>query len=218
MANKTYLQLVNDVMVRLREPEVTAVTDNAYSKLIGKFVNDAKRQVEDSFNWNALRTTQAVTTSSSVYSYSLTDCEQRFRVLYVLNSGDDWFLGYKTRTEMADLIFNQPLVSGSPEYYSFNGVDSNGDTKVDLYPVPDGVYTINFEVVKPQAELSASADQLKVPSEPVIFLAYSKALNERGEDNGVNSTEAYQLYRQSLADHIAIADGRQEEDLIWTSY
>jgi hypothetical protein len=119
---------------------------------------------------------------------------------------------------MADLIFNQPLVSGSPEYYSFNGVDSNGDTKVDLYSVPDGVYTINFEVIKPQAELTVSADELKVPSEPVIFLAYAKSLNERGEDNGVNSTEAYQLYRQSLADHIAIADGRQEEDLIWTSY
>jgi hypothetical protein len=53
----TYIQLVNEVLVRLREREVTSVNDTAYSKLIGRFVNDAKRQAEDAYNWNALSTT-----------------------------------------------------------------------------------------------------------------------------------------------------------------
>jgi hypothetical protein len=43
----TYLELVNDVLVRLRETTVSSVSETSYSSLIGKFVNDAKRQIED---------------------------------------------------------------------------------------------------------------------------------------------------------------------------
>jgi len=48
----TYLELVNDVLTRLRETNVSTVSETSYSALIGKFVNDAKRQIEDSYNWN----------------------------------------------------------------------------------------------------------------------------------------------------------------------
>ena len=36
----TYLELVNDVLARLREQQVTTVNLTTYSSLIGKFVND----------------------------------------------------------------------------------------------------------------------------------------------------------------------------------
>jgi len=218
MANKTYLELVNETLVRLREPEVTAVTDNAYSKLIGRFINDAKRQVEDSYTWNALSETLTVTTSANLFNYVLTGIGQRFKVIDVINSESDWFLNYETTRKMDELFLNSGTVLvGAPDRYNFNGVDNNGDTQVDLYPIPDGVYDIYFNVIKPQAEFTASATQIKVPSEPVIFLAYAKALNERGEDNGVNSVEAYELYRQSLSDHIAAEANRYPEELIWGS-
>jgi len=218
MANKTYLELVNETLVRLREPEVTAVTDNAYSKLIGRFVNDAKRQVEDSYTWNALSETLTVTTSANLFNYVLTGIGQRFKVIDVINSESDWFLNYETTRKMDELFLNSGTVLvGAPDRYNFNGVDSNGDTQVDLYPIPDGVYNIYFNVIKPQAEFTAASTQIKVPSEPVIFLAYAKALNERGEDNGINSVEAYELYRQSLSDHIAAEANRYPEELIWGS-
>jgi len=218
MANKTYLELVNETLVRLREPEVTAVTDNAYSKLIGRFINDAKRQVEDSYTWNALSETLTVTTSANLFNYVLTGIGQRFKVIDVINSESDWFLNYETTRKMDELFLNSGTVLvGAPDRYNFNGVDNNGDTQVDLYPIPDGVYDIYFNVIKPQAEFTAASTQIKVPSEPVIFLAYAKALNERGEDNGVNSVEAYELYRQSLSDHIAAEANRYPEELIWGS-
>ena len=218
MANKTYLELVNETLVRLREPEVTAVTDNAYSKLIGRFINDAKRQVEDSYTWNALSETLTVTTSANLFNYVLTGIGQRFKVIDVINSQSDWFLNYETTRKMDELFLNSGTVLvGAPDRYNFNGVDSNGDTQVDLYPIPDGVYNIYFNVIKPQAEFTAASTQIKVPSEPVIFLAYAKALNERGEDNGLNSVEAYELYRQSLSDHIAAEANRYPEELIWGS-
>mgnify|MGYP003349276248 FL=1 len=64
----------------------------------------------------------------------------------------------------------------------------------------------------PQVELSNNADILKVPHEPVIFLAYARALAERGEDGGLASSEAAALYRQSLADAIALESGRYSEE------
>ena len=61
----TVLELVNDVLVRLREPVVTTYNETTYSTLIAKFINDAKRQVEDAFSWNALGATITVTTAAS---------------------------------------------------------------------------------------------------------------------------------------------------------
>jgi hypothetical protein len=212
-----YLEMVNEVLVRLRENEVTAVTDNAYSKLIGKFINDSKRTVEDAYNWNALSETLTVTTAPDLFNYVMTGSGQRFRVFDVINSEKNWFLTYETTSKMNDLFLNEDIKKGSPEKYNFNGVDSNGDTQVDLYPIPDGIYNIYFNIIKPQDTLSASSDVIKVPSEPVILLAYAKALAERGEDAGLSGGEAYSLYRDSLADHVSIESGRYPEETIWTA-
>ena len=46
----TYLQLVNAVMRRLRESEVTSVSQNTYSALIGELVNQSKRYIENAVN------------------------------------------------------------------------------------------------------------------------------------------------------------------------
>jgi len=212
----TYLELVNDVLVRLRENEVTAVTDNAYSKLIGKYVNDAKRQVEDAYNWNALSETLTVTTSATLFNYILTGSGQRFRVLDVRNAETDMFLNYESTHNMNALFnFSTLTEDGAPRLYNFNGVDVNGDTQVDLFPIPDNVYNIYFNIIKPQDSLVNSADRLKIPSEPVLFLAYAKALIERGEDGGLSSAESYQLYQTSLADHIGSEANRYPDELVW---
>ena len=58
----TYLQLVNSVLRRLREDEITTVNETDYSKLVGDFVNDAIQVVENSSDWTALRTTVTVNT------------------------------------------------------------------------------------------------------------------------------------------------------------
>ena len=216
MANKTYLELVNDVLVRLRENEVTSVNDTSYSKLISKFVNDAKRQVEDAYNWNALSETLTVSTTANLFNYVLTNAGIRFRVFDVLNDTSNWFLNNAPTQEMdAWFLVNTPEY-GPPRYYNFNGVDSNGDTQVDLYPIPDANYIINFNIIKPQAPLSLNSDQIKVPDEPVIFLAYAKALAERGEDGGLNSSEAYNLFQTSLADHVSVEGNKYPDEFTWT--
>ena len=87
-----YIQLVNDVLIRLREPEASSVSDNAYVKLIAKFVNDSKRVVEDSYNWNALSDTLSATTTADVFNYVLVGSGQRFRVIDVINDTQNAFV------------------------------------------------------------------------------------------------------------------------------
>lgn len=217
MATPTYLELVNDVLVRLRENEVSSVQDTAYSKLIGKFVNDAKRICEDAYTWNALSDTLTADTGADVFNYVLVGSGQRFRVIDVIDDTSNAMLELQTTQQMNKLFLIQTAQKGAPKYYNFNGTDANGDTQVDLYPIPDGVYNLRFNIIKPQPPLSANADQLLIPSEPVIFLAYARAIAERGEDGGVTSTDAYEIYRKSLSDAIALESGRYLEEGEWTA-
>ena len=216
MASKNYIQLVNDVLVRLRESEVSSVNDNSYSKMIARFVNDAKRNVEDAYNWNALSDTLTADTTAGIFNYVLNGSGQRFRIYDVINDTSNGMVQYKTTEEMNTLFLTSDVARGSPQFYNFNGTKADtGDTQVDLFPIPDGVYSIRFNVCLPQPPLSADADVLLVPDEPVLMLAYAKALAERGEDGGMASNEAYGLYKTSLADAIALESGRYPEEHIW---
>lgn len=215
MALPTYLELVNDVLVRMREPEVATVQENVLSKLVGKLVNDTKRQVEDAYKWNALITTLTVPTVASTHLYTLTGTGQRFKLNGARNTTQKIELRNVPIDTMEEWL-EYSTQEGAPGFYSFNGVNtSTGDVKVEVYPVPDGVYTLKFETYIPQANLVGDADVLQVPSEPVILGAFARALVERGEDGGLNSSEAYGLYRSSLADHIAIEASRFAEDDGW---
>lgn len=66
---RTYLQLVNDVLVRLREPQVSTVSQTPYSALIGALVNDAKREVEDAWQWSQLFDYLTFATITGINSY-----------------------------------------------------------------------------------------------------------------------------------------------------
>jgi hypothetical protein len=215
MASMNYIQLVNDVLIRLREPEASSVSDNAYVKLIARYVNDSKRMVEDSYNWNALSETLSATTTADVFNYVLTGSGQRFRVIDVLNDTDNFFVENAPTLWMDQQFLLTTPQKGSPMYYNFNGTNANGDTQVDLFPIPNGAYNLRFNIIKPQVLLAANADVLLVPDEPVILGALARAQAERGEDGGVQSGETYALYRQSLSDAISLESARYIEESQW---
>jgi hypothetical protein len=216
MALPTYLDLVNDVMVRMREPEVTTVNENNLSKLIGKFINDSKRQVEDSYRWNALTNTLTATTQPNIFNYALVGTNHRFKVIEVYDNTNRKHLRPLTTNQMTQRFLSTPNTeTGAPQYYNFNGIDTNGDTQVDLWPVPDQEYQIFFNIYDPQPDLKADADQIKVPAEPVVQLTYARSLVERGEDGGLQSSESYALFKQVLADYIAIESSRYIEEEAW---
>ena len=212
----TYLNLVNDVLTRLREPTVATVTENDYSALIGKLVNDAKREVEDAWDWECLKNTYAIATVSGTYSYSLTGAGSRTRILQVSNDTRNWFMEYRPSSFFtANLILTDSPLSGSPEYYNVNGVDSSGDIIIDVYPKPNAIETLRFDVFKPESELSSNTDTTKLPKSPIVSLAWAKAIEERGEDGGVNVSSQYAVAKQALADQIAVEANRRVDEITW---
>jgi hypothetical protein len=211
----TYLEAVNSVLRRLREREVLSVSESSYSKLIGDFVNDAQNEVETAWNWSALRTTLTLTTTANVFNYELNGSKNNFTLLDVINDTANEFMEYRPGAWFDNAFLNQGVVLGSPKYYNFNGVANDGDTQVDIYPVPDSVYTIRFNVILRNQNLTADGDDIYVPSRPIILLALAKAIEERGEDGGNASMNAYAAGRSSLADEIALDAARRPDETIW---
>jgi hypothetical protein len=208
----TYLELVNAVLTRLREPTVSTVALSSYSSLIGKFVNDAKRQVEDAYDWNVLGQEKTVTTVADTYIYSLPGVGQKFRVSSdPLNTTSNVVMQNISVADMRQKQNFTPIVTNIPSQYCFEGVDGNGDAQVQLYGRPDGVYTIKFFVTIPQAALTSDSTSILVPDVLVEQNAYARALVERGEDGGLNSSEAYNLYRSMLSDYISLEATRFPE-------
>jgi len=203
------------VLRRLREDEVASVNDNTYSKMVGDFINDAKKMVEDAWDWSALRTTLTVTTSADIFNYVLTGSQNKIKVLDVINDTSNLFMQYNTQHWFNDKYLNQSPPSGSPDYYTYNGVNSSGDTQVDIYPKPDGVYNLRFNCTLRNAELSADTDQLVIPSQPVIHLAIALLARERGETGGTSAPEYFGIADKFLSDAIALDAQKHPEETIW---
>lgn len=211
----TYLQVVNNILKRLRERTVASVNETTYSKLIGVLVNDALIDVENAWYWSGLRTTLTATTSDGVFNYELNGSQNRLTVLDVINDTDNFFLKQKNSHDFNNFFLNSTPATGSPYYYSFNGISSDGDTQVDLYPIPDKAYTINFNVVLRSAERENDADTFSIPTKPIELLAYALAVEERGEDGGASPVSAFAKANNALRDAIALDAAKHPEESLW---
>lgn len=211
----TYLQMVNNILKRLREREVSSVNENSYSSLIGVLINDAKQEVENSWDWSALRTTLTVTTSTDTFNYELNGSQNKIKVLDVWNATEEAEMRYADAHWMNKAFTVSDVQKAAPLYYSFNSTSTDGDTLVDLYPIPDGAYTVYFNCVVREDDLSDNADTLRIPQQPVLLLAYAKAIEERGEDGGIGASSAYATANRSLNDAISLDAIKHPEELIW---
>lgn len=211
----TYLDLVNNVLRRLRETEVESVQTNVYSKLIGDLVNDAKNLVENSWDWSALRSTTTITTSSGVYNYAITGSKNKVKELNVINDTSDIIMEYQTNNWFDEQYLIGTPVSGSPRYYTYRNTDSNDDMLIDVYPKPDGAYSILFRGAIRNAALATDTDTLEIPSAPVLHLAIAFAARERGETGGTSTQEYFSIANKYLSDAISMDAARHPEETIF---
>lgn len=210
----TYLQLVNSVLRKLREDEVTTVNENDYSKLIGDFVNDSVSYIESSWDWSSLRDTIIINTIDSQDTYSLTDFGIRSEVMSVYNVTNKYELTSRTKGYIVDKQYTTDYTS-APRSFTLNGTDANNDTKIVLYPTPDKTYTIETNVVLRDTSLSDDDDSTKLPSLPIVQLAFAYALRERGETGGQSASEQVVIAQQDLANAIALDAGNNAGELVF---
>ena len=215
-----YLNLVNSVLRRLRESEVTTVqgtgNNNSYARLIGDFINDAKESIEDAWSWSVLKQTITLNTVASTTSYTLTDSKHRFTVEYAYNDTHDGVLAEIPYERWIDSTSLSAPQTGTVDSYAYNGIDYASDNvKIQVYPVPDSVQTLKFYGTVRPSRLSADSDTLLIPSRPVILLATAMAQEERGEDAGQQSINAYRIAQSAMADAIAFDAARQPNKTQW---
>lgn len=211
----TFLDCVNGVLRRIREDEVVTVSQSSYSTLIGDMVNEAKKEVEDAWNWSVLRQTITVTTAASTSNYTLTGSNMRTKFEEAYIPSAHAFVTQIAAPEMNMYLNVLSAVSGRPYNYAMGNTNTTGTLTVDLYPVPNGVYSIKFNCYVPQADLVNDTDVIYVPSDVVIQGAYLRAINERGEDGGRLSDQQADLYRKILANYISIEAGRESDLVLW---
>lgn len=229
MATKTYLQLVNEVLTRLREDPVSSVDDNSYSALVGLWVNDAKRLVEDGWNWQALLTSPSVSILASTQTYAITTLNERARLVfkatpesntpmaYDTTSGDKFQLIYKPYSWIYDQrsLLNTPQTQAKPIIFGLRKTPTDG-MLVELFETPTATRTWTIYFTDPQDDLSDNADILLTPYAPIVQIALDYALNERGEEIGEPGTTVQQRAQMHIANAIALDSLEQDDKTTWS--
>ena len=209
----TYLQIVNKVLIRLRERTVSSVSQTTYSTMVGEFVNDAKRDVENAWDWGALRDIVTVTTADGTSTYALTGFGQEGKILSAWNDTSNRNMYSRSQAWFDRKNYGGETVSGSPYLYTFRGEDSSDDAQLELWPVPDGVYSLKLNCKVPQAELSDDADVLTIPWRPVVLQAVAMLAEEKGETDGTSSLRYFKMADAAISDAIAIDANRYPLEL-----
>lgn len=216
----TALTIVNAVLARLRESQVNSSTfSNVYPQLILKFVNETKQEVEDAWDWTALRQTVTVTTAAGTSSYTVTGVAQRYR--FYDRRKVIWNFTNKTWViPCPQAFFEQMLQTATvnqqiPNWYRLTGSNASEDPTLELYPTPDGIYSLKLPLVLPEADLVAATDTFKTSARPIELGAWARAISERGEDGGTGTAEQWGMYRSALADYISMDAHRVEDEVIW---
>ena len=218
----TYREVINEVLIRLRETPIAsdwsgAINDSTtvsdYNKVIGALVNDSKRSIESYHDWMILRETVSVATVADTKNYNLSS-GQEFKILDVINTSTGNSLVQVSRAYLNSTRYPTDS-TGEPHYYGFNGADSSNNLKIDLSPVPSGVQTLSFDMVKYQDVLTAAATVLKIPSKPVILGAFARAISERGEDGGTQSSLAAQEAGSAISQAVMVDSGNTQFESDW---
>lgn len=211
-----YLNIVNAVLRKLREDEVTTVSQDSYTKLIGDFVNDALNVVEASWDWSSLRQTLDITTIPQQKTYPLVGFGIRGELMSLYNVTKKQELRHMTKAYIKDKHYRQPDgFSGIPLYFALDGTDSNLDTQITVYPAPDEVYFLEANVVLRNQKLVNDDDATLLPIQPIVQLAFSYALRERGETGGQNAMEQAVIAQQDLGNAIALDAGNNSGELVF---
>ena len=95
-----YLAAINSVLVRLRERTVESINENEYSSLIATLINDSIQEVEQAWDWSALRQSLTVTTSNGIFNYELNGAKNDVKVLSVVNASSQSDVDYQTANSL----------------------------------------------------------------------------------------------------------------------
>jgi hypothetical protein len=214
--NYTKLQVVNEVLERLRENTVATSSSTLYATLVAKTLNSVKTEIEQSWSWLNLRDTYVITATPNTTSYALTGSGQYAQVLDAWNSTTNRELNRSNYKEMNKRFFGATTVGTGPVTdYLPVGIDSNADLQIDFWPNPSSTNVLRVNVYAPQADPTSDSTVIIVPAQILIEGMVAYLLIERGEDNGTTGKAQQEYYRALLAGAVATEGGHDPTEQDW---
>jgi hypothetical protein len=203
----TYLEAVNKVLRRLREPEVGSVDETVYSKLIGEFVSDAKSLVENAWSWSG-NIQKNLTVGTSLTDLTIPNSTVNTQVRSVRNIDTKANLKRLEYTDYADLLVDNFLVTTygpQPEFYATQFDFTTDSQKVYFWPPTEGTKTfyLNVRWDNRGDDVLTDSSTLSVPSLPVVQFAHAMAVEERGETGGTTPATLFGIAKSTLSDAVA---------------
>lgn len=233
-----YKEMVNEVLVRMREDEVTSVTDpdnDPQQKIICKFVNDSMNRVARSHTWNAFRKVWVVDLAHGVNKYILSSGAENSAIYSVTD------VNKRALQEVSARRWAQyKSTYGSPSYYHVGSVE-NHELAITLFPTPDsshgdggnseeytvaqfGLMTFNDPtktlIVTGFAQphnLVNDDDLITIPTDPIIQYALAYGHSERGEAGGQSVMELFGIAKSSLSDAISWDVNNSTSEYLWSA-
>ena len=191
--------MVNKILLRLREDNVSTVIDNDYSKLIAQFINDAKADLEDvNHDWSAYETEVDISIlSDGTRTYDITASNDRSKLIRDREE-DRIPLAYDITANEVGQLFDCPLKSLRKERALTNTIvdvrvpkvfaveadtDAGDGWKIQLLWGSNTARSWRMYWYIPQAELTLTASddntELQLPQRPIELRALAYAINER---------------------------------------
>ena len=207
----TYLNLVNNVLMRLREPNISSVSENKdpVVNIVKMLVNDAKRYVESAHQWNATRYLWRFGTEKNKASYVLDGTKDGARI-----TGLQIYYHHIDQWDLKAIINGGPRF-GEPHRYAWEGTDDEGNIMLRLDPIPVDVYAVEVLGWRNLPDLQYDSDFIRIPSQPVLYYALALSARERGEVGGQTAQELFGMADKYISDAIALDATLSPTEFTW---
>lgn len=205
----TQLTIVNKVLEELREDQVTTVAANAYTKLIARFVNKSKEDMEDiNHKWSVYITEVSDTWPADGSTVAIDVTETNDRSVLLRDEDRDWVpQAYDVTTNEVGQLFDcsykallkeraigtndTSKTNDTPRAFAIrNDADGRGWT-IEIPDPVSGTGTARSWLTYwyiPQAAFATDgtddSTEVKLPERPILARAIYYAQNERGEEMG----------------------------------
>jgi hypothetical protein len=219
---KTYLQVVQNVLLNLRESPITDLTAT-YSQLVGEFCNQAKEKVEAAWRWKGLSTSLTFTTVLNQTAYTLAagatppvaststnfPIDERGEILEdeVGNQGvfdattaaTGGLIRLSRVSREQELALNIYLANQSPvQPNRFSYSYENGSPVFSLVGNPVSGRSMLLRMKVPQPQFSVGTEAFLTPWRPIVSFATYLAMEERGEELSEKSSLYLDRHNQEL--------------------
>lgn len=218
----TVIEIVNKVLRRLREDQITSLSETDYAEMVTDFVVDIHKELLD-YDWSSMEHTINVPVDANQRVLDLSrnesdggDVTDASRVPTV-DSIPIWAKVFDSSSTALgfpiDIALPEDLDSLYYEYttqralypsaVSFRASPDRAGLEALLYPVPSVARHLRVRMWTPEDEIDTTTDAtrtLLVPWKPIYLGALYLALNERGEEVGEPGGLAERRYAKAAAE------------------